>query len=399
MKFFIAIRLTAILLLGFTSKEILVQPPVGLVEKEYIKEIPFTFDYRVPIIKATIKGNEYHFLFDTGMPTALSKDIIKEYHLKSTQSGVGRDVNGNTSNENYVTIDEIKVGGISFKNIETLAVDLKNGFELKCLNIDGVIGNNLILNAIWEIDYKNKIIRLTNTKSLLNIADDTVVLNFKTNKKRKQNSPKIDLVINNKKIKSVKFDTGSNGGLNMPFDFFSKVLDPKKSIESFGSTSASLYGKGKSKKYIDANVRSIKMGSIQLNDQIVSFNSKTPLVGSRFLKGYKIVIDYKEHKIYMTKQQNQENFTIENFGFLYSVVDNKAIVSKVYKSAKAYNKEIRLGDEIIKINDLNVAELIRDDACSFMFNSPLKEMNTVVITLLRNGKTVSVILEKEVLLN
>ena len=46
-----------------------------LLKTNYIKEIPFNFDYGVPIIKASINDIEYNFLFDTGMPTVLSENI------------------------------------------------------------------------------------------------------------------------------------------------------------------------------------------------------------------------------------------------------------------------------------------------------------------------------------
>lgn len=53
---------------------------------QYLKEIPFNFDYGLPIIKATINDKEYNFLFDTGMPNTLSSNLTKELNLKKIRS-------------------------------------------------------------------------------------------------------------------------------------------------------------------------------------------------------------------------------------------------------------------------------------------------------------------------
>ena len=48
-----------LLLSVFTSQANTTKPDTIPSEKEYIKEIPFTFDYGIPIIKVTFKKKEY----------------------------------------------------------------------------------------------------------------------------------------------------------------------------------------------------------------------------------------------------------------------------------------------------------------------------------------------------
>lgn len=377
---------------SFTTKK-------ELFKTNYIKEIPFNFDYGVPIIKASINNIEYNFLFDTGMTTALSKNIVKELNLKSISSAMGSDVNGNRQQESYVMVNEIIVGGISFKEIKTLSTDLKSGFEIGCLNLDGVIGNNLIKDAIWEIDYKKKVIRITDGIDNFNIPENADVIKFKTNAKKGYYSPNIEIEINKKKREGVKFDTGSTLGINLPLAFYSSVIDLNKSVEYYGQASAALYGKGKNKTYLDSKVESTKIGNLQLQNQIVTFDENYPTVGNKLFENFKIVINYDENKIYMIKQKEYTNTILENFGFRTSVVDQKAIISIIYKNSNAEKKGLQLGDEIITVNDLNFPELISKNACEFSFNNPIKEMDTINMLISRNGKEQTLQLEKEILIN
>ncbi len=368
-------------------------------ETNYVKEIPFNFDYGVPIIKASINDIEYNFLFDTGMPTTLSEIIVKELTLKSKSSVMGSDVNGNSQQESYVMVNEIIVGGISFKQVKTLSTDLKSGFEIGCLNLDGVIGNNLIKDAIWEIDYEKKVIRLTDNIVNFKIPDDADVIKFKTNAKKGYYSPNIEIAINNKSRKDVKFDTGSNKGINLPFDYYSSVLDVNKSVEYYGQASAALYGKGENKKYLDSKVESIKIGDLQLQNQIVTFDENYPTVGNKLFENFKIFISYVENKISMVKQKEYTNTILENFGFQTAVINKKAIVSIIYKNSNAEKKGLQIGDEIITVNDLNFPELISKDACDFLLNNPIKKMNSINIVFSRNGNKQTLQLEKVILIN
>lgn len=377
---------------SFTTKK-------ELFETNYIKEIPFNFDYGVPIIKSSINGREYNFLFDTGMTTTLSESIVKELNLKSISSVMGSDVNDNRQQESYVMVNEIIVGGISFKQVKTLSTDLKSGFEIGCLNLDGVIGNNLIKNAIWEIDYEKKVIRLTDNIDNFKIPENADIIKFKTNEKKGYYSPSIEIAINKKSRKDVKFDTGSNGGIKLPLAYYSSVLDVNKSVEYYGQASAALYGKGENKTYVDSKVESIKIGDLQLQNQIVTFDENYPTVGNKLFENFKIVISYDDHKIYIIKQKEYTSTILENFGFQTAVVDQKVIVSIIYKNSNAEKKGLQLGDEIITVNDLNFPELISKDACDVLFNNPIKKMDSINILISRNGNEHSLQLEKEILIN
>lgn len=364
--------------------------------KPYLKEIPFSFDYGVPLIKVTIQGAEYNFLFDTGMPTVLSENLSTLLQLDVRRTTKGMDVNGNTSEEKFVVLNEISVGGVSFNQIEALSTDLKKGFEIGCLKLDGVLGNNIIKDAIWKIDYQNKVITLTDNIENFDLPKTATIVKFKTQEKHGYYSPNVDIAINNKKRKGVKFDTGSNGGVNLPLAYFSDKLDSTKSVEYYGIKSAALYGKGQNKTYVDSKVNSLKIGDLNLQNQWVTFNQNHPLIGNKFLQNFKIIIDYSEHKIFLIKEKELANEPLTNFGFQLGVDNQKALVINLYKNSIAEKNGLQLGDEILSVNGINFPQLLSENPCSFFFNNPMKEMDSITMVLSRDGIETEMQLNKEI---
>jgi hypothetical protein len=376
---------------GFNPKNITSE----LNSEVYLKEIPFTFEYGIPIIKAKINNKEFNFLFDTGMPTALSENLVERLDLNAMNSKIGSDVNGNKQRESYVTLKKISVGGIDFENIETLSVDLNSVFEIGCINIDGVIGNNIIQNGIWEIDYERKLIKFTNDIDNFNIPSNANKIYFKYNSRRNQLTPKIDIKINNKKLKGILFDTGSTAGIKLPLKQFKKIHNLNQNIEYYGKASAALYGKGEDIQYIDSKIKTIEIDDLKLQNKIVTFYENSPLIGNRFLKNYRIILNYEKSEIYMIEQNDYSYTSLQNFGFRTSVIDNKNIVSILYKNSNAEQNGILLGDEVLEINDINIRYLIAEDACNFLFNNPLKDLKSMNLLILRGEERHSIVLETE----
>jgi C-terminal processing protease CtpA/Prc len=95
-------------------------------------------------------------------------------------------------------------------------------------------------------------------------------------------------------------------------------------------------------------------------------------------------------------EQNDYSYTsLQNFGFRTSVIDNKNIVSILYKNSNAEQNGILLGDEVLEINDINIRYLIAEDACNFLFNNPLKDLKSMNLLILRGEERHSIVLETE----
>lgn len=329
-------------------------------KNDYIKEIPFDFTYGIPVIEVQINGDNYNFLFDTGMPTTISKKLNEKLKLNKTRNKIGIDVNGNKNNENYGVLKNLKVLGIDFNNTEVLIANLESSFELKCVDLDGVFGNNLIKNAIWKINYDTKKIYITNNIEKFNITDNMTKISFNT---KKGYTPKINIKINGKKRKNIMFDTGSNGGVNIPIEEYSSKKFTK-SVEYFGSSKTALYGRAKINKSIISRVDNIKIGKIIMENQFVFFNKTTPLIGNEFLSNFDVIIDYNKNTIYLEKKRENKNTQLNNFGFSTNIIENKMIITMIFQKSVAF-KKLEIGDEIIEINGVSVSKILQENtACS-----------------------------------
>jgi len=331
--------------------------------EDYLKEVSFNFTYGVPVIEVNINGENYNFLFDTGMPATISENLNKKLKLSSTRNSIGSDVNGNKNNENYTILENIKIADINFNNTEVLVANLKSSFEIKCLQLDGVFGNNLMKNLIWEINYDTKKIRFTNNIEKLNISNNITKLNFKT--KKGYYTPKVSVKINGKIRENLMFDTGSSAGINRPIEEHSHKKF-KNSIEYYGSSKVALYGRAKKSKSIISKIDNIEIGSSKIKNQLVLFNKTTPLIGNKFLSNFKIIIDYNNNAIYLAQNENSNNIIIENFGFFANVIDDKMIVTTIFKNSIASQK-INIGDEIISINSTPIPAILEgENPCGFL---------------------------------
>lgn len=366
-------------------------------QEDFLAEIPFNFEYGLPIIKVKIDEIEYNFLVDTGAPTVLSPELYKTLKLKrmTTSKVVGSE--GNRQKENLVLIENIKIDTISFDNIGAVIVDFSNTVEINCLNLDGIIGSNLMSLAIWEFDYSNQKIRLTNSRNKLNIDQDSYVLNFQP--AGMQGTPKVDIYINNKKAEGITFDTGSNSDFSVNLSEFNDVVSNAKNIETFGSSSTGIYGKGVDRKSLFSKVNSIKLGTLNLQNQILEFEENASrTLGNKFLQNYKVVIDWNLNQIDLSSISDFDNSQLNTFGFHYKVLDKKLYVGTIYKNSEAEQKGLQINDEISAINELDLTNLSEEDLCNFLYNNLLKEKNNIRIDILRKGKKLTFDLNKQLLI-
>jgi hypothetical protein len=131
-------------------------------EEIYQDSIAFTRQSRLIIFPVTIQGKTYRFLFDTGAPMVVSEELAKTLKMKRVSRKSVGDSQGKREKLNYVRMDEITVGHKSFTNLTAIVADLKRAPAINCLNIDGIVGGNLMRMAIWDIDYEKEVMYFTN---------------------------------------------------------------------------------------------------------------------------------------------------------------------------------------------------------------------------------------------
>lgn len=368
-----------------------------LKQTNFVEQIPFNFENGLPLVTVNIEGINYNFLLDTGAPTVITPKLAKFLNLSLATNSKTGDSQGNVKKQDFVVIKNIQIGNINFENTGAAVIDLHQNLTMKCLNYDGIIGANLMSKAIWEIDYPNKSIKITDKKEKLDISKNAISIDFTT---KIQKTPLVVIKIGNKIENKVTFDTGAKGNFNLTVSNFSTEIKNLKSIVQIGKSSTGIYGNGASNKTQFLKIQDLTLGNFNVKNQIVRFDENdTNLVGNDFFRFFKIVINWNENKIYMTKIIEFDSVKLEVFGFTTKFISNKCTVSSLYLNSQAEKAGIKLGDEILKVNEIDFKNLSENQICNFTLKGIFGNAEIAKVKILRDNNVLDFEVKKSILLD
>ena len=291
----------------------------------------FTYEERMGliIIEASVNGQSFNFLLDTGAPNVLSTEVATALNLKAKLNRNTGDSQGKKNSLEYVLLDKVTIGGIDFLNTGAAVADLKQSNEIACLEIDGIIGANLMRQALWQIDYKNKQIRISNTLDSLEIIDGQEV-SFTP---QLTGTPKIDITLGNALVENITVDSGSNQGFSFSKKSYEDVLANDSSLhvlKAFGNSTSGLYGAGENDTTYLLVSPTAKIGDLLVQNQLVAFQENGAVtLGNEFFENYVVTYDWNQNKITFSSAQEFDNSTYDSFGFKYFFRDGKLIVNEI----------------------------------------------------------------------
>ncbi len=366
-------------------------------EIEYFEEIPFAFNTGLPIIDVEIQGKKYKFLFDTGAPNVISKEVAEEIQHKVRKRIKVKDSTGKSRYQTTVSIDEISIGKINYLNTSALIVDLNAAFEMRCFKFDGIIGANLMAMSVWEIDYERELISFTNKRSNFQIPEDALTLPFYP--KKGQKTPKIAVNVDGTKVSNITFDTGAVGKLNLRQENFKDDIDSFKKVELVGSSSAGIYGRSENTNDFYVAFDTLHVGEVLMTDQIIKIESSgSQILGNKFLKRFRVILDWRINKITLIERESYEPKPLKVLGFYPTYKDGKLFVGSIYPSSAVAQSGLQLGDQILGINGKNYKELSEEDACQFIVDKPLKDIETLELQIKRDENLLDFKVRKEIIL-
>ncbi|MCA4781138.1 aspartyl protease family protein [Empedobacter falsenii] len=365
------------MLLAQTKKSFLkMNQSIDLVNLEYINNLPF--------IKVSINNKEYNFLVDTGALTFISTSIQKDLNLKVQSSSSIRDSQNNREIINNTFVSEIKIGKSSFYNIEAHIYDFK-GFEFDCLNIDGIIGENLMALALWNIDYLKRNITITEDLNNFDLSTYFLKIPFSTDG---QNTPLLPITIKNH-VFNFKLDTGSNRGFSIDRNLIS-VKDSQK-VNVKGISSIGAFNKSKISENYYFKLDTFEIGKKVFSDHIFMSGEKN-LIGNKFLENFGVIIDWSNKYIYLKNEPIDFNKkSLDSFGFGYSFENNKPYIKLLFED----EGNLELGDEILSIEEMDFTNLSKENVCKYFQNDILKNKSKINISIKRNDNIKDFILEKK----
>ncbi|PSR12692.1 MAG: hypothetical protein DA408_17630 [Bacteroidetes bacterium] len=362
--------------------------------QNFYQTIDYEYLYSLPVFSVEIENKTYRFIFDTGGYTVFSDRLMDELsNIREVSYIDVKDGNNQTARIRTYLLDELKIGGIPFRNVGCAKIGFTEADWFTCLGVDGTIGPNIMKTCLWLFDNTTQSLVLTDQKDRLAILQQGTRVPIKTNNIDK---PLINFSIGNY-TNELTFDTGFNGLLTLMQPRDSLLFEGYPSIEKIGHRSNA----GNS--IVRKNTRLVQLDTIHIGGLVltgpiarVEANSSSNSLGSRIFETHQVLFHLAADEVYFQRfRAGTTSDEIQSFGFGYEFAAGKIIVSYVYQPSPASRLGLVAGEEILRING---QAYHFEDYCDFIdhFTEPAEE--EVVLEVLRNGLPTLVSLRKAPLL-
>ncbi|MFI8380383.1 retropepsin-like aspartic protease [Leeuwenhoekiella sp. NPDC079379] len=327
-------------------------------EAGVVDTIHFNYSNQAHIaVPIKIDSTVYDFLFDTGASTTLFDDEIA-MESTSNHTSIFMDYYGEKRTERLIWPEKIELGKVSFLNFKN--------FQQTGLSIDGILGNNILRELCWVIDFKNDRIYVTNNIKNLKlqlgkglpftlrnnivyvnaqIGSDTVPLIIDTG------DPTAAIRMNNRNMgEDRKVDMIKWKYYRDPLNIYneSKPVVEDSSYET---------------------ILPLKLGDRIYGDELVKYVNyrEHAGVGLGFLSRFeKVIFDYPNHKLYFLGEGHktvayhiEANEAINGSGVWVGLQNSLVVVKGL--SNQAQNEGLKLGDTVIGVDEVVFPKSLRDD--------------------------------------
>lgn len=366
-------------------------------EKKYRRTIDFESIKGKIIIEVKINNKVRKFILDTGAPTSVSEKLLAESGYREIRRLPIHDANGKDSEIDIIQLPEFSIGNITF--VDSYALKLTDMSLFECFGVEGIIGSNSLRNSVVEFDFKNKKITLTNQIKNLGYSKlKPKKLHFYD----RQSSPVLDIKMKLGYLtfnEEVLFDSGDDSFYSLSNRNLSKLLETieKKEIpaelhntktsdllgiiaSSNGSFSLSLNGNANQNDYYKFKIHDFIFGTTRFDNVIATTTFGTnSRIGAEILNYGKLTLDYKRKKYYFQPYDNHTTIDVNHkFESFFPTYENEKFIVGIIWDEKIKDK-VKVGDEILKINEVDFTKLSKCDIFISDF-SDLKKASTLRLT-------------------
>lgn len=375
---------------GQSAKEILsVANSAKLVSKNFYDEIHFTDKLGYFTIQVKIDSNSYEYIFDTGGYNTVTTKIMDNAKLPSLMEVEVGSSNKIKTKTKLSKISLLQIGKAVFEDVGAFNFDFSASPVINCYTNGGLIGKSVIREAVWQIDYRKSVIRVSDNLSNMPNLDKSVKLKIELDKTL---NPFLKLSINGKQERFM-LDLGFGGLLSLTEKTASSLkLNNILTIEGEGNISAN--GVVNEKTYISL-LESLKIGEVELKNKVTYFSKSNNynLLGSELTKYFIVTLNFKDEELILTPYNNTEN-NFETFGFNINLDTTKIYVNKIFSGLNAQKAGLLLNDEIISINEQQLSNFSNCEKYFKVYNL-LKINQEISLQVKRNEKLIEIKIAKQ----
>ena len=344
-----------------------------VVQEHFFAKIPYQDKLDVMIIPVVIAGQTYHFLFDTGAPTVISKELYSNLGSRSLGKRKAGDSQGNSQQLEFTVIDSIRFGSVTFTQTAALIADLTAAVEINCLKIDGILGANLMKLAYWKIDpQKSTIYCASELSELTDGLRDSVSLAFRPSSSFK---PYITLTLDDKEVKGFLWDTGAGDYISMGTDLM-KSQNVLAKYQGLGSTG--LYGSKMDTLWFGKTELSIGSFSQKAEANYKSGEAKK-ILGMDFMKQFVFILNWQDQRIDLYPQSIESQY-FSRFDAIPRWKDGRLIVGSLRLDSTSVSVRLQVGDTIMDVNGKSFSGGNQEDYCNLILDGSKQLTDTLKLT-------------------
>ena len=292
-------------------------------------------------INDTLKGD---FIFDTGSNyTIINSENVNKHNPKSS---IITDFYGNSDSISMLKNVKLEIYNHSIKNVTSRIYNISS--IAKKYNIIGILGTDIISKFCWEFNFNN------NKLTVNNIPFKTDSLSF-INVNFKKKSTLMDAIfIDGIYMRNFMLDSGS----------LSEITSNDTSLSTNNlhhykeeNLIQSITKKNPEKLNILLSYNSIiKIGNHNFKNIKLQTNPKyRNLIGLDFFPKNKLVFDGISSKLFFINVTKLKSKGPSKKGFRFGLdKNNNIIIVAIIEKCESYLKGIKLGDEVITIDKLNL---------------------------------------------
>jgi len=377
-------------------KNFLVKP--SIIPTDFSTTIPFEMRDGIIVVQVEIRGQLYDFMVDSGGLNLVSKKVAQELGLKKEFSRTFDGSQNGKTTIDFTTLENIAIGGIDFQETNIGIMDFEPINTTGCYNFQGMIGPPLMQNAIWEIDYQQQEIKIASDEATFDTPSNAERITFWVNDLLQ---PKMNIEVGGK-LETFKIDLGNSGGFKIKkdrIDNLAATYEINKEINGYGRHSRAINGYGDAITTNFAQVTQLKIGDINLTDEIVVFKTVgSPTIGNQFFENYRVRLNWQEEEMILMPNDYIEKTRLNNFGIQPIFKDGQPSIGFTYANSSAANLGLDIDDVIIAVNGNSIQNTSKENWCEVSNLINNTTASTLSITINRSGQQMDFTLQRMELL-
>jgi predicted aspartyl protease len=365
----------------------------GAKEAHFYSKFKFENLHGFVIAKVKISEQEYRFLLDTGAPTAVSKKIQEKLGLKNIRNIQMKDGVGSEGTSDVVVLDEIAFGNVTFNNIPSIILESKHLEQ--CLKVDGIIGSNLLRNAVIRFSQIDSTLTLTNDIEALNLRD---IVATEMELDSMQSTPFVTVQLSNETEaeEMLQFDTGCNAFYDLSNHAYSALKEYsifQEKAQGYGRNAISVFGDG-----VNISTALVELPMMTINNVLFHniltqvSNDYTSRIGNKIFDYGNVTLDYIHKKFYFEPYKNNTNLKEKMFPISLRLEGTSVYVGIIWDNE--LRQKVSINDQIIAVDGIN-CEIV--EPCDVVFRNTIwqsKEKLTLTLKS-KEGESKTIVMDKK----